>query len=129
MEFQRARRERPHIDIAPLVDIIFLLLIFFMVGASFIKPSIKMELPSAEQEEQSDKSSVIITADKEGHLFINKEHIDTGNLENALKEKMDTTGKYEVIFRGDKKIQYELFVSVLDKAKSAGALSFSVEHE
>ena len=131
MNFIRQKTEKPHIEIAPLVDIIFLLLIFFMLSSNFIKPMIKMELPKALFEEKLEKVDLVVTVDEKNRIFINKQEINTEetDLKKALEEKMAALGKYDVIFRGDKAIGYETFVKILDTAKEAGATSFSVEHD
>ena len=129
MDFIRKKIARPHIEIAPLVDIIFLLLIFFMLSSNFIKPAIKMDLPKALFEEKLTKVDLVITVSKDNEIYINKDRIELDCLKNALIEKMASLGKYDVIFRGDKTIGYEIFISILDIAKDAGAVSFSVEHD
>jgi biopolymer transport protein ExbD len=129
MDFIRKKREKPHIEIAPLVDIIFLLLIFFMLSSNFIKPMIKMELPKAMFEQKLEKVDLVVTVDRNGYVYINKERIPVENLEMGLQERMARLGKYDVIFRGDRSIGYYTFVQILDIAKMAGATSFSVEHE
>ncbi len=129
MDFIRRKAERPHIEIAPLVDIIFLLLIFFMLSSNFIKPMIKMELPKAMFEEKLEKVDLVVTVDKDGGIYVNKEQVTIDDLHAALSEKMAALGKYDVIFRGDRAIGYDMFVEILDIAKQAGAVSFSVEHE
>jgi len=129
MDFIRSKTEKPHIEMAPLVDIIFLLLIFFMLSSNFIKPMIKMDLPKALFEEKLEKVDLVVTIDANNRIFINKDQVEIENLKASLEEKMAALGKYDVIFRGDKSIGYETFVEVLDLSKSAGAVSFSVEHE
>lgn len=129
MDFIRKKRDKPHIEIAPLVDIIFLLLIFFMLSSNFIKPMIKMELPKALFEEKLEKVDLVVTVDGSGTIYINKDKVDIADLKDRLAAKMASLGKYDVIFRGDKNIGYDMFVQILDLAKSAGAVSFSVEHD
>jgi len=129
MEFIRSKGEKPHIEIAPLVDIIFLLLIFFMLSSNFIQPNIHMELPEASTEEKLEKVDLVVTVDRDSRIFVNRDQIDPDELQTALEEKMASLGKNDVIFRGDKTIGYELFVKILDTAKAAGATSFSVEHQ
>ena len=129
MDFIRSKTEKPHIEMAPLVDIIFLLLIFFMLSSNFIKPMIKMELPKALFEEKLEKVDLVVTVDKDGRIFINKDETPFDDLKLKLEEKMAALGKYDVIFRGDKAIGYDTFVTILDLAKAAGATSFSVEHD
>ena len=129
MDFIRTKRQRPHIEIAPLVDIIFLLLIFFMLSSNFIKPMIKMDLPKALHEEKLEKVDLVVTVSKNGDIYVNKDRVLIEDLKLVLEERMAKLGKYDVIFRGDESIGYDTFVHVLDIAKLAGAISFSVEHE
>jgi len=129
MDFIRKKSERPHIEIAPLVDIIFLLLIFFMLSSNFIKPAIKMELPKALFEEKMEKVDLVITVGKDSEIFLNKDRVDQDRLKETLEKKMANLGKYDVVFRGDENIGYGTFVSILDIAKQAGVVSFSVEHD
>ncbi len=129
MDFIRTRKEEPHIEITPLVDIIFLLLIFFMLSSNFIKPMIQMELPKAMSEEKLEKVDLVVTVDRKGSMYVNKEPVHLEDLRTVLEERMAKLGKYDIIFRGDKSIGYDTFVHVLDTAKLAGAVSFSVEHE
>ena len=129
MDFIRKKADRPHIEIAPLVDIIFLLLIFFMLSSNFIKPMIKMELPKALFEDKLEKVDLVITVTGENEIYVNKDKVEIESLKETLVEKMASLGKYDVIFRGDKNIGYDMFVEILDISKSAGAISFSVEHE
>jgi biopolymer transport protein ExbD len=129
LDFIRKKREKPHIEITPLIDIVFLLLIFFMISSNFIKPVIKMDLPKALFEEKLEKVDLVITIDGAGKIFINKEPVLIENLKIKLEERMAKLGKYDVIFNGDKSIGYDTFVNILDISKLAGATSFSVEHK
>ncbi len=130
MMFVRKKAEIPFINVAPLVDIIFILLIFFMLSSNFIKPMLMMELPKASHvEEKLEKVDIIVTADSAGALYVNRIPVEINNLQNVLTERMAEVGKYDVIFSGDGSIPYEMFVKILDIAKEAGATSFSVEHD
>lgn len=129
MEFIRSKQEKPHLDIAPLVDMVFLLLIFFLLSSDFIEPMIKMELPKAFFEEKLEKVDLVVTASSNNKIYINRDEVTLKDLKVKLEEKMVSLGKYDVVFNGDRSIGYELFVEILDIAKQAGATSFSVEHE
>lgn len=128
MEFIRSKRQPPHIEITPLVDIIFQLLIFFMLSSNFIAPMLKMDLPKALFKEKLEKVDLVVTVSREGDIYVNKDRVPPEDLEAALKERMARLGKYDVIFKGDVSINYGLFVEILDTAKLAGATGFSVEH-
>jgi len=130
MDFIHSKKETPRIEVTPLVDIIFLLLIFFMVSSDFIKPLLKMELPKAMYEEEKlEKVDLVVTMSDEGDIYVNKERVQKDELRSYLAAEMARLGKYDVIFRGDQQIGYSQFVDILDIAKIAGATSFSIEHD
>ncbi len=130
MEFIRVKRDAPHIEVTSLVDVIFILLIFFMVSSDFIKPLIKMDLPRAMYEEEKlEKVDLVITLSSDGQLYVNKKAVALEELQNYLAAEMARLGKYDVIFKGGSSIGYSQFVEILDIAKLAGATSFSIEHD
>ena len=68
MEFERSRQVKMHLDIAPLIDIVFLLLVFFMLTSNFIvQPGIKVTLPAAKTSKPQEEQKIIV--------FISEEHI------------------------------------------------------
>ncbi len=129
MEFIRGRRNDPHIELTPLIDIIFQLLIFFMLSSNFIAPMLKMELPKALFKEKLEKVDLVVTVDPGGRVYVNKDLVAMEDLQGVLQERMAKLGKYDVIFKGDVSISYGAFVEILDIAKLAGSTSFSVEHD
>ncbi len=129
MEFIRGRRNDPHIELTPLIDIIFQLLIFFMLSSNFIAPMLKMELPKALFKEKLEKVDLVVTVDPEGRVYVNKDMVAMEDLQGVLQDRMAKLGKYDVIFKGDVSISYGAFVEILDIAKLAGPTSFSVEHD
>jgi biopolymer transport protein ExbD len=129
MEFIRSKRNDPHIELTPLIDIIFQLLLFFMLSSNFIAPMLKMELPRALFKEKLEKVDLVVTAGKEGQVYVNKDRVELDDLQGVLQDRMVKLGKYDVIFKGDISISYGAFVEILDIAKLAGATSFSVEHD
>ncbi|HSV97244.1 MAG TPA: biopolymer transporter ExbD [Spirochaetota bacterium] len=129
MEFIRGRRNDPHIELAPLIDIIFQLLIFFMLSSNFIAPMLKMELPKALFKEKLEKVDLVVTVDPRGRVYVNKDLVAIEDLQGVLQDRMAKLGKYDVIFKGDVSISYGAFVEILDIAKLAGSTSFSVEHD
>lgn len=127
-ELKRSRKSVKLIDIAPLVDIVFLLLIFFMVSADFMKPVLRLALPVLKTEDNIQKLDIIIAVDKDGNITLNRERIEMKNLKAALYEAIREKKQKEIIFRGDKEILFGKFTQIMDVAKQAGAESFSIEH-
>ena len=122
MEFERAKKMNTHLDIAPLIDIVFLLLIFFMLTANFItRPGIKITLPQAVTAKPQEEEDVIVFITQENEIFLNNKRINIDKLKNALEGKLKTNQKKTVILKADEKIDLGLAVKVMDIAKQAGS--------
>jgi|Deesub1362B_J571_1020462.scaffolds.fasta_scaffold00961_4 biopolymer transport protein ExbD len=128
MEFRRRKKSQVNLTIAPLVDIVFLLLIFFLLASSFAKPSIKLTLPSAENQQRTRRERIIITVDAQKRIYVNLNQVTLRTLGDHLRTLMAETGSRTVIFRGDRVIPYEIFVQVMDVAKRAGAEHINISH-
>ena len=127
MDFEGAKRIRVHLDIAPLIDIVFLLLIFFMLTANFImQPAIKIKLPAAKTARTCEEGEIIVFITEDNRIFLNKNELAVGDLKNALKDKMEKMEKREVILKADEKINLGLAVNVMDIARDAGAEALAV---
>ncbi len=128
MQF-RKKREEIQLSITPLVDIVFLLLIFFLLASSFKNPSIKLSLPEAKNKGFQDIQKIIISVDASNKIFVNNQEVRLINLSNYLKKLMREQNVYSVIFRGDKSISFDTFVKVMDEAKRAGARYIHISHK
>lgn len=128
MKIERKKIEIRSISIAPLIDIIFLLLIFFMISTDFIKPILQLTLPKAQTEDKLKKIEIVVSASKDGTIAINDQIVDEDSFISALRKTMLEKNRLDVLFRGDAEIPYKTFVVLMDKAKLAGAKSFSIEH-
>lgn len=129
MQIQRQKIQTRPVSIAPLIDIVFLLLIFFMISTNFIKPILQMTLPKAQTEDKLKKIEIVVSASADGKIAINEQVVAMDNFKAALRKTMLEKNKMDVLFRGDENIPYKTFVTLMDKAKQAGAKSFSIEHD
>lgn len=127
---QFSRQTKPHItlSIAPLVDIVFLLLIFFLLSSSYIQPSIKLNLPESKNQAIAKKQEIVVTVDETGTIYLNREPVVINELSRRLSHLMETSRR-EIIFRGDRTITYDLFVHIMDIAKRAGAENIHISHQ
>lgn len=122
MEFERVKQIKMHFDIAPLIDIVFLLLIFFMLTANFIMhPGIKITLPAAKTAKSQKEQEVTVFISKDNKVFLDDKKISIEELKGALEEKLETSQKKVVILKADEKINLGLVVGVMDIAKQADA--------
>ena len=129
MQFSRRKKSHITLSIAPLVDIVFLLLIFFLLSSSYIQPSIKLNLPEAKNQTIVQQQEIVVTVDKSGTIYLNREPVLINELSKRLSQLMDTPSRREIIFRGDRTIAYDLFVRIMDIAKQAGAENICISHQ
>jgi len=122
MKFEGRKKIRMHLDIAPLIDIVFLLLIFFMLTAHFItQPGIEITLPAAKTAIPEEIEDIIVFISREDETFLNDRQIDIEDLRPALKAKLEVSQKKTVILKADEKIDLVLAVQVMDIAREAEA--------
>ena len=86
--FSRPKRPTLSIDMAPLIDVVFLLLIFFMLTSSFMPPSVPLTLPQASSQASSqataDSAKVVVSLDAQGRISISETLVADGDFENFL---------------------------------------------
>jgi len=134
MEFERGKRIRIHLDIAPLIDIVLLLLIFFMLTSNFImQPGIKITLPKAKTSKPQKEENIIVFITEDNEIYLNERKISIDELKDTLEEKLKKVQKKTVILKADEKINLGLAVQVMDIAKEAKAenlvISTEIEHQ
>mgnify|MGYP003967000925 CR=1 FL=1 len=128
MKFRKRKTPHLNIDITPLIDVIFLLLIFFMISTTFINATgIQIELPTtiSKPKPQKQKSlEIAITAKQQ--IFFNGRPIKQKQLKKALIKAKQSYTQNGLIIRADGKVQHRLVVFVMDTAKQAGIHKFSI---
>jgi len=121
MQFRIKRYIKPVINIASLVDVLFLLLIFFMVTSAFVEqPNIKLELPATRHSEVSKVERTVLTLSRDGQLYLKEKPVDKQDLEKELRRLMLDTGDEVLVLKADKMVPYGDVVDVMDYAKGAG---------
>ena len=128
MQFRKRKTPHLNIDITPLIDVIFLLLIFFMISTTFINATgIQIELPTtiSKPKPQKQKSlEIAITAKQQ--IFFNGRPIKQKQLKKALIKAKQSYTQNGLIIRAHGKVQHRLVVFVMDTAKQAGIHKFSI---
>jgi biopolymer transport protein ExbD len=130
IEFDRRKKKHQHINLTPLVDVVFLLLLFFMLTAHFVTaPTIKIALPDSKTSEPEVKEEVIVTIAKDGTLFLDKDPIMLTGLQYSLQEKLKKLKKPAVRIEADREATLGVVVRVVDEIRLSGAGAFSIETE
>ena len=122
MRFRRAKLEEPGLGIAPLIDIVFLLLIFFMVTSHFdVASGVRIELPKvARTTHDQAESKVTIIIDKGGQSYLEGEQIDMKGLGERLRHLVQEKSEVQLVLQADKDSRHGVVVQAMDVAKSAG---------
>lgn len=128
VEFEGLQRNRKIPSLTPLIDIVFLLLVFFMLTAHFVKDeALDITLPKADSATTLDNEEALeIVLDKRGHILIKKKHIAPAELDKVLQQMLQGRKNKQVILRGDEVAQLGLTVKVMDAARKAGAGSLDI---
>ena len=122
IEFEETKKVSTRLNIAPLVDVVFLLLIFFMLSSHFItQPGIKLSLPAAATGKLHEEGDIIIFIAEDNSLYLNQDKVTLEEFENRLRTRMEERGSKTVIVKADEKIELKLAVQVIDTARKAGA--------
>ena len=127
--FIRRKRVSARLDMAPLIDVVFLLLIFFMLTSSFLQPSIPLALPQAAAADEPPPAPVFVSVDESGLVYVNQEPVAREEFIAKLGAVLAGRDDQTVNFRGDRTMPYEVFVALMAEARQAGAVQFNIVHE
>jgi len=123
MRFQTRSRDDVQLDMTPLVDVVFLLLIFFMLATSIsVNPGIKIDLPKSSAEQVKKKKITLrVAIEAGGRIYLEGKKLSLAQ----LREKFKAVGKAQgddalVVIEADKKVYHGLVVKVMDAAKTSG---------
>jgi len=116
--------------VTSLIDVLFLLLIFFMVSTTFLsQPAINLELPKAQHADNVRQTPIIINMDAYGRVYLNDEPTELPLLENALTRKIRDATDKSVVLKADSRVSHGDVVRVLDIIKGSGATKLIVSTE
>ena len=136
MKFRKTLKTFDRIDITALIDVVSFIMIYFLINATLEKSAaIKIELPrsSASVAKEKKQDDLIITVNKEGKIFIDKDPtpIELDNLKDKIISflgpvKKRDPKKNKVIIRGDGTANYQTVVKVIDQVNAAGVIRFNL---
>jgi biopolymer transport protein ExbD len=111
----------------PLIDVVFLLLIFFMLTFAIQGQGLTISLPQgAETEQKNAEKDLIVKINQDDSLSLNDKHITIDSLRDALEELVQSRTNKLVIIDSGPRVKYGLFAQVLDISREAGAENFSI---
>ena len=123
MRFRRKLQLRTTLDLVPLIDVVFQLIIYFMVATTFIvTPGISLLLPRSTTSEPVAMTRFVVTILSRGEIYLNKERYDLRGLDGRLRaiSKVEKEKVKTIIIEGDSDVPYSLMVDVLDILRNNG---------
>ena len=131
MNFSRTRRAEPVVDVTPLIDIIFQLVLFFMVSTTFVTaPGIEVDLPRSSADtviREQDDLSIWITA--QGTVYVDDQPVDFTGLETAMDRAAQANPNTLVMLKADREVDHGRVVAVMDAARNRGLTQIAIATE
>ena len=128
---ERIKDKTPELMISPMIDLIFLLLAFFIISTMYMTQvrTVSIELPNAESAEIINKSSSLVSVKKDGTYWLDDKKMPLEKLVSEVKERSSRKSDYSVVIRGEKDARYNDVMRVLDAFKGAGLTRFGLAAE
>lgn len=119
--------EEATIDMTPMLDVVFIMLIFFIVTASFVKESgIDVNRPDAATAVKKDRANILIAISDKGEIWINKRRIDVRAVQANVERLHAENPQGTVVIQADRKSTTETLIKVMDAARAAGVFDVSI---
>ena len=121
MQFRDKPRKRVIINITSLIDVLFLLLIFFIVSSTFLEqPGMKLDLPQTSGQEAVRIEGYTLFILSDGSIYLNEEELNVNTLSERLQEIAPEVEEQGLIFKADETTRYGLVVEIMDRVKQSG---------
>lgn len=119
--------DEDNIDITPMLDVVFIMLIFFIVTASFVKESgIEVSRPQADTAVQQNKANILIAINDKGEIWINKRKVDVSSVRANIEVLHAENPQGSVVIQADEEAKTKLLVAVMDASREAGVYNISI---
>ncbi len=130
MKFKMSNQPLSIFQYSSLTDIVFLLLIFFLLTSQFvIQTGVKVKLPGSKTNEQSLAATMIVTLTADGTIYAGSEVCSLEQLPSKLISLKEGTTEDNLIIKADKTVAIDIMIKVIDAAKTAGIDKFTIQTE
>ena len=126
----QAVEEADEPNITPMLDVVFILLIFFIVTANFIKdPGLEITRPDSETAEITENAAILIAIGPTGEVYMDGRRIDVRQVKANVIRLMAENPQGSVVLQADKKATAEKIIGVMDEVREAGVIDISIASE
>jgi biopolymer transport protein ExbD len=128
MRIPRKEPQKARIEIIPMIDVIFFLLVFFMVStlSLTINRGLPVNLPTAATSQKAMRENVTLTVRQDGTMFLNKAPITLQDMGQRVKAAMVTDPQLTVVINADGQVRHSTVVDILDELRSAGVSGLAI---
>jgi biopolymer transport protein ExbD len=128
MRFQRRAIKKARIEIIPMIDTIFFLLVFFMISTLSMAhyDGLPVNLPKAATGDQPPSESAAVTISPDGKITIYKQKVERDQIANFLRRRLKASPELVVLINADEHVEHGLVVDVMDQARQAGVAKMAI---
>lgn len=121
------QEEAEEINMTPMLDVVFILLIFFIVTASFVKEAgIEVNRPEAATAVKKERANILVAISDKGDIWINKRKVDVRAVQANIERLKAENPQGTVVIQADKKATTDVLIKVMDSARAAGVYDVSI---
>jgi biopolymer transport protein ExbD len=122
--------EESEVNLTPMLDVVFIMLIFFIVTASFVKESgIDVNRPDAATAEKKERGNILVAISQNNQIWVDKRQVDPRALRANIERLHAENPQGAVVIQADKESKNGLLVQVMDAARLAGVFNVSIAAE
>ncbi|MGO2011956.1 MAG: ExbD/TolR family protein [Pseudoalteromonas sp.] len=119
--------EAEEINMTPMLDVVFIMLIFFIVTATFVKEAgIDVNRPEAATSVKKERANILVAISDDGEIWINKRQIDVRAVQANIERLKAENPQGSVVIQADKKSTTDTLIKVMDAARAAGVFDVSI---
>lgn len=123
----KRHHDEVQIDMTPMLDIVFIMLIFFIVTTSFVRESgLDVQRPQASQAQAKPSSSIMLAISAQGEIFIDRHQVDIERVQSNLAQLLVEQPQANLVIQADERVAHGQVVRVMDEASAAGIDNIAV---
>ncbi|WP_341937359.1 ExbD/TolR family protein [Marinimicrobium sp. C2-29] len=127
---EKPEEEAQAIDLTPMLDVVFIMLIFFIVTATFIKETgIEVTRPEATMAEPKENAAILIAVNENNEIWIDKEEVDPRGVKAQIERLQAENPKGTVVIQADQGADMEMVISITESARDLGITNVAVSTE
>ncbi len=129
MEFTRPSRRHTGLDLTPLIDVVFLLIVFLILTANFQQPSLSLDLPGGSSDDDARERVILVELDANGQLALDGVPVQRAALASALGTALEPLEQRAVRLLADEHVEYGALLPIIEEIRAAGASAVDLVHE